>query len=167
MNDKTEQQQTPVKEQDQRPPVVATDMDRLVERMEDFFENIVPRGWLRARRDWPALGGLTAGWAPRMDVIDRDDAVVVRAEVPGVDKKDLDVSLTDNTVTIKGEMRREDKEEKGDYYRCEMARGAFARTITLPAGVATDQAKANFKDGVLELVLPKTATAQRRKIPVD
>lgn len=104
---------------------------------------------------------------PKVDVIDRDDEVVVRAEIPGVAKDDLDISVTDNTVTIKGETKRESKEEKGDYYRCEISRGTFARTLPLPANVDSDSAKAKFEDGVLELTIPKVEKAKRRTIKVD
>jgi HSP20 family protein len=93
--------------------------------------------------------------------------VVVRAEVPGVEKDDLDISVSDNTVTIKGETRREEKEEKGDYYRSEISRGTFTRTVMLPGVVATDKAKAKFKDGVLELKLPKVEKTKRRTVKID
>jgi HSP20 family protein len=139
------------------------------EEMERLFESFFPRGWLRPWRfDWPSW---PAEWAevrlPSVDVIDRDDEVVVRAELPGVDKKDLDVSLSENTLTIKGSTQREEKEEKGDYYRREISQASFARTITLPAEVDGERAKANFKDGVLELVLPKREKAKRQSIKVE
>lgn len=138
------------------------------EEMEQMFERFFPHGWLRPWRfEWPAWPELTEMRLPQVDVIDRDEEVVVRAELPGVDKKDLDVSMTDNTVTIKGTTQREEKEEKGDYYRHEIARGSFARTVTLPAEVDGERAKATFKDGLLELVLPKRETAKRRSIKVE
>ncbi len=138
------------------------EMERL---MEDFF----PRGWLR-RWEWPVFPEFARRMElrlPKVDVIDRDAEVVVKAEVPGVEKKDLDVSVTGNTVTIKGETRREEKEEKGDYYRCEISRGSFSRTIDLPAGVDAGQARASFKDGVLELTLPKKPEARRQAIRIE
>ena len=134
------------------------------EDMDRWFEGFFPRGWMRpSRMDWPRWGEMAApfeGRMPKVDVIDHDEEVVVRAEVPGVEKDDLDVSISDNTVTIKGETRREEKEEKGDYYRCETSRGAFARTVMLPDYVDTEGAKAKFKDGVLELMLPKVEKAR-------
>jgi HSP20 family protein len=87
--------------------------------------------------------------------------------VPGVEKKDLDVSLTDAQVTIKGETTREEKEEKGDYYRCELAHGSFARTIPLPSEVDSETVKATFKDGMLELVMTKSEKSKRRTIKLD
>lgn len=141
------------------------------EDIDRWFENFFPRGWMRPfRTEWPTLGEMAApfeGRMPKVDVIDRDDEVVVRAEVPGVEKDNLDVSVSDNTVTIKGESRHEEKEEKGDYYRCEISRGAFTRTVALPHYVDSEGAKAKFADGVLELTLPKVEKAKRRTVKID
>lgn len=104
---------------------------------------------------------------PKVDVIDRDDEVVIRADVPGVDKDDLEVSVSNNTVTIMGETKREEKEEKGDFYRCEISRGAFARTVPLPGDVDIDNVKARFKAGVLELTMPKIEKSRRRSVEID
>ena len=106
------------------------------------------------------------GKNPRVDVIDHDNSVVVKAELPGVEKKDLDVTMSDNTVTIKGEVSHEREVTKGDYYRREMSSGLFSRTITLPAEVDGAKAEATYKDGVLELTLPKVAKSKRRKVAV-
>lgn len=140
-----------------------------IEEMERLMDEYFPRGWLR-RWEWPAFPEFARRMElrlPKVDVIDRDAEVVVKAEVPGVDKKDLDVSVTGDTVTIKGQTRHEEKEEKGDYYRSEISRGSFARTISLPAAVDATQAKATFKDGVLELVLPKKAEARRQSVKIE
>jgi len=140
------------------------------EEMDRLFEDYFSRGWMRPFRwEWPSIGELAKpfeGKMPKVDVIERDDEVVVKAELPGVDKKDLDVSVTENSVTIKGTTRHEEKEEKGDYYRCEISRGAYARTVALPSYVDADKAKANFKDGVLELKLPKVEKSKRRSIEI-
>ncbi len=104
---------------------------------------------------------------PHVDLVERDEEVVLRAEVPGVEKKDIDVSITGNSVTIKGQTRHEEKEEKGEYYRCEISRGAFSRTVALPAPVDPDRANANFKDGILEITLPKVEKAKRRTLKLD
>ena len=93
------------------------------------------------RKEWPSWGELGVtfeGRMPKVEVINRDDEVVVRAEVLGVEKDDLDVSVSDNAVTIKGGTKREEKEEKGDYYRCEISRGTFARTVVLSDYVDSD-----------------------------
>lgn len=140
------------------------------EEMDRLFEDYFSRGWMRPFRwEWPSLGEMAKpfeGKMPKVDVIERDDEVVVKAELPGVDKKDLDVSVTENSVTIKGSTSHEEKEEKGDYYRCEISRGAYARTVALPSYVDADKAKASFKDGVLELKLPKVEKSKRRSIEI-
>ncbi len=141
------------------------------DEMDRWFGNFMPRGWMRPfHRERPSWGELAApfeGHMPKVDVIDRDEEVVVRAEVPGVEKDDLDVTVSENTVTIKGQTKHEEKEEKGDYYRCEISQGAFARTVTLPGDVDTEKVKAQFKDGVLELALPKIAKTKRRTVKID
>ncbi len=140
------------------------------EEMDRMFEDVFSRGWMRPFRwEWPSWGEMAKpfeGKIPKVDVVERDDEVVVKAELPGVDKKDLDVSVTENSVTIKGSTSHEEKEEKGDYYRCEISRGAYARTVGLPAYVDADKVKASFKDGVLELKLPKVEKAKRRSIEI-
>lgn len=141
------------------------------EEMDRLFEDYFSRGWMRPFRwEWPSLGEMAKpfeGKMPKVDVIERDDEVVVKAELPGVEKKDLDVSVTENSVTIKGTTSHEAKEEKGDYYRCEISRGAYARTVALPSYVDADKAKASFKDGVLELKLPKVEKSKRRTVEVQ
>ncbi len=141
------------------------------EEMDRLFESFFPRSWLRPMRwEWPAMGELTApfeGRLPKVDVVDRDSDILVRAELPGVDKKDLDISITDNTVTIHATTSSEREEEKGEYYRREISRGTFSRTVALPAEVNADGAKASFKDGILELTVPKVEKAKRRRIEVQ
>lgn len=141
------------------------------EEIDRMFEDYFSRGWMRPFRwEWPSLGEMAKpfeGKMPKVDVIERDDEVVVKAELPGVEKKDLDVSVTENSVTIKGTTSHEAKEEKGDYYRCEISRGAYARTVALPSYVDADKAKASFKDGVLELKLPKVEKSKRRTVEVQ
>ncbi len=104
---------------------------------------------------------------PKVDVIDRDDEVFVKAELPGIDKKDVEVTMSGNMITIKGSSRKEEKEEKGEYYRCEITQGVFSRSLSLPSEVNIDKSEAKFKDGVLELSLPKIERAKRRSIKVE
>jgi HSP20 family protein len=103
---------------------------------------------------------------PSLDVVDRDTEVLVRAEIPGIDKKDIKVSLADNVLTIKGQTSREEKEEKGDYYRNEISSASFARSISVPANLDVTKAAANLKDGILEIKLPRVETSKRRNITV-
>lgn len=140
------------------------DRDRMFDRL------FHPGSLWPMRRGFPSWDELKTpfeGKLPRVDVIDRDAEIIVKAELPGVRKEDIEVSVTDNTITIKGSTRREEKEEKGEYYRCEIFRGAFARTVALPENVDSGKAKASFKDGVLELVMPKLQKTQRRRIAID
>jgi HSP20 family protein len=94
--------------------------------------------------------------------------VLVRVEVPGVDKQDLDIAIADNLLTIKGSTRGEPKETKGDqFYRCEISRGEFSRSVSVPTMVNPEQASATVKDGVLEIILPKVEGSKRKAIPVE
>jgi HSP20 family protein len=139
--------------------------------MERLFDRLLARrGWLRPlRADWPV--SMDLDWAevrvPRVDVLDREDDLQLKIEVPGMDKKDIDISVGEDSVTVKGEVEREDKEEAGDYVRCEIARGAFSRTIALPAAVDGSRARAVFKDGLLTLTLPKVERARRHAVRVE
>ncbi|MBI3898964.1 MAG: Hsp20/alpha crystallin family protein [Gammaproteobacteria bacterium] len=140
------------------------EMDRLMDRM---LESVMPRSLFRPLRwDMPEVSRMETRM-PRVDVIDRDEALVIRAEVPGVQKKDLDVSITDNAVTIKASMEQQQEEEEGDYHRRELLRGMFFRTIPLPIEVDSDRPTASFNNGILELTLPKTATAKKRHLKIE
>jgi len=143
----------------------------LFDEMERMFENFSTKGWLRPFHwDAPAMADVTVPFEttmPSVDVVDRDKEILVKANLPGIDKKDIDISLTKNSVTIKGKTSHEEKEEKGDYYRCEISKGSYLRTLGLPADVDDKKAKAKFKDGVLELTLPKLEVAERHSIKID
>ena len=147
-----------------------TPFEELENAFQRAYGHFFPQGWLRPSRwDFPRWSDLPMpfeGKHPKVDVIDHDDKVIVKAELPGVEKKDLDVTMSDNTVTIKGSASHEKEETKGDYYRREMSSGTFSRTVTLPAEVDVDKANATYKDGVLELTLPKLAKAKRHKVTV-
>ena len=104
---------------------------------------------------------------PRVDVINRDEKVVIRAELPGINKADLDVSLTDDVVTIKGTSAHEEHEEEGDYYRREVSCDEFSRTVSLPCRVDDSKAKATFKERIMKLVLPRLEPTERRTVRVE
>lgn len=140
------------------------------EEMERLFEGWHPGGWLHPfHRDWPSPGeaSVFGGKTPSIDLIDRDNAIIVKAELPGVDKKDVDISVTKNSVSIKGTTSHEEKEEKGDYYRSEISRGEYARTLTLPAEIDEEKVKATFKNGILELNLPKLVQSARKTVEIE
>ncbi|HZR03477.1 MAG TPA: Hsp20/alpha crystallin family protein [Burkholderiales bacterium] len=138
------------------------------EDMERMFDELFSRGWMRPFRERMADLGLP--WepkTPKLDILDREEEVVVRAEVPGMNKEDLEISVVGTRFTIKGQTKREEKEEKGDYYRCEVTRGSFSRTVTLPAEVDDAKAKAQLNNGILEVTLPKLEKARKRAITIS
>jgi len=104
---------------------------------------------------------------PSLDVVDRDNEVLVRAEIPGIDKKDLNISLADNILTIKGQTKSESKEEKGDYYRHEISSSSFARSVSVPGSLDVSKTVVSLKDGILEVTLPKVESSKRRNIAVQ
>jgi HSP20 family protein len=127
------------------------------EEMDRWFDEVARR-WLS-----PFEGRM-----PQVDMFDRETEIVIRAALPGVAKEDLELSMTDDeTVTIRASTRREAKEGKGEYYRRELSQGEFQRTLRLPVAVKGVEAKATFKDGILELVLPKVEQAKSKKIKVE
>ena len=141
------------------------------EEFDYFFNQLKSRDWMHSFH-WPDtvqshIPMFAEGKLPKVDIIDNDNDLLIRAELPGVDKKDLDISMTDNSVTIKASTSYENKEEKGDYYRTEIAQGQYSRTLTLPADVDIEQAKSSFKNGLLELTVPKVERSQRRSINVE
>ena len=141
----------------------------LFDEMDRAFDTLMHRGWMHPFREvWPEWARLDSRLdiTPRVDVIDRETEILVRAEVPGVDKNDLEVELTGDLLTIKGERKLEETQEEGAFFRSEIARGSFSRTIRLPTAVALEETLAEFKDGVLEIHLPKTEKTERRRIEV-
>lgn len=109
-------------------------------------------------------------WRLRFGVrADEADHIVVKAELPGLTKEDVEVDLTDSTLTIRGEKKREKEVKEKEYYRREREYGACSRSIALPAQVKTGEATAVFKEGVLEISLPKTDEAKQKavKVPVQ
>lgn len=104
---------------------------------------------------------------PRTDIVDTESAIEVSVELPGIDEEDLDVSLTDDALTIKGEKKTEREESKHGYMLSERSYGSFYRTIPLPPGVATEDVDAVFEKGVLTLTLPKSPEAQAKVKKID
>jgi HSP20 family protein len=117
------------------------------EPMERFMRAFAPLEWFMP---WMAVSP-----APKLDVIDRDSSVLVRAEVPGVPKNHLEVEASDVSVTIKGEVQHDETRDEERYRVSETSRGAFERTVRLPSAVDSTRARATFKDGVVEVMLPK------------
>lgn len=136
-------------------------LQRDINRVFDDF-------WSRFDRSTGASNGLLSVTGPRTDVTETDEAVEVSVELPGMDEKDIDVSLSDDVLTIRGEKKAEREEKKKGYYLAERSYGSFYRSIPLPPGVDPEKAEAQFKKGVLTVSLPKTPEAQAkvRKIEV-
>ncbi len=132
--------------------------------MDRMFDSLFGRDWMHPQR-WERLAGLKPSM-PRIDILDKDSEVIVHAEIPGIEQEDIEVSVTDRTVTIKGESRKETRKEDADYYRCEISRGSVLRTVDLPCDIDADKAEATFKNGILELTLPKIKEAHRRKLHI-
>ena len=107
--------------------------------------------------------------APPTDLIDKKNELIVRAEIPGVKKENIKVNVTEDEVSIAGRVERGREEKEENYYRCERSYGAWQRTLSLPVRVRPDQVKAKYKDGVLEITLPKTEEEKekRREIKIE
>jgi HSP20 family protein len=148
------------------------DMDRLFENfgfgrspalstwsMFDDFDNL---------SRFPATRQAATLWSPPIEVFERGNDLVVRADLPGLSKDDVKVDIDNGVLAISGERRSEHEEERQGYFRSERSYGSFSRSIPLPEGVNEDQVKASFKDGVLEVTMPKPAeeTSKRRRIDV-
>ena len=110
---------------------------------------------------------LLSGWTPSLDVYEEKDNFVVKAELPGMKKEDIEVSLHDGSLSISGERKTESKHDDSEVYRAERFFGRFQRTVTLPTAVAADKVQASYKDGVLTIILPKTEEAKPKKIDVS
>ena len=135
------------------------DMDRM---MEDFFGRRARPWW---PENWFRRGEMDVS-APALDVFEDKDDVVIKAELPGIDKENIEVNLTDNMLTIKGEKKKEAEVKEENYYRCERSYGSFVRTFSLPDVIEEEKVKAEFKDGVLDLYLPKSEKAKPKAIEV-
>lgn len=133
-----------------------SEVDRLFDR---FFEDfgLRPLSW----------AGEYGAFQPKVDVAETESEIQVSAELPGLEEKDIEVSLGDGTLTLKGERRWESEDKGKDYHRREQAYGSFHRVIPLPAEVDADKANASFKNGVLTVTLPKAAAARSRKIEIE
>jgi len=134
------------------------------EEAERWFEHFFRRPFPLMPSWWPRLSiPELEEIAPVIDIFTEGEDVLVKAELPGMKKEDIDVSLTGDTITISGEKKKEEKMEKKDYYRIERSYGSFSRSFRLPAEVQSDKVTAKFKDGVLEIRIPKTEEAKKKE----
>ena len=139
-----------------------------IEQIEHWLHEAMPpwHPFRRTQMDWSAFESAFEGKMLKADIIDREKEVLVRAELPGVNKDDIDITVEGQRITIKASTRVEDKKEDGDYFRHEISSGDYRRSFVLPTKVESDKAKTTFKDGVMELTLPKSEPSNRQKIKV-
>ena len=105
-------------------------------------------------------------WAPPVDIYENKDHIIVKAELPGMKKDDISIEVKGNVLTLTGERKHEKETKKENYYRIERSYGKFSRSFTLPDSVKVDKVKANYKDGVIEISLPKTEKSKAKAIPI-
>ena len=130
-----------------------SEMDRLVDR---FFEE-----------PWAAAEETLPRWAPSMDISETDKEISIRAEIPGVDLADIEVTVSNNILTICGQKKEYSEQEGENFYHCERSFGTFHRSIELPTGADADKVIAEERNGVLTVRIPKLASARGRRIPVN
>ncbi len=149
-----------------RPFSEMTGWQRDIERMfDDFFWKRVSPLW--SERWWPSR---EIGFSvPPIDLYEKKDEIIAKVELPGLEKDEVQVNITDNLLTIKGEKKREEEIEEEDYYRAERSYGSFSRSVDLPKEVQVEKARASFKNGILEVRLPKSDEAKKKetKVKVD
>jgi HSP20 family protein len=129
--------------------------------MEELFDTFL--------QDMPAMAGVDMEgrtWAPAVDVIDRKDELVVRADLPGLEQKDVEVEVQDGTLLLRGRRTEERDEKEENYQYSERWTGTFDRSIALPTGVDTEHVNATFKSGVLEVHIPKTGEYKPRRVEI-
>jgi HSP20 family protein len=151
-----------------------SDLERLVGHLRqraDQLRSLIPFGPFATSNweipSWPDIQQMFDVRVPTMDVVNGEKEIVIRAEVPGVEKDDIVVTVTDRSVTIKGESRSEQKSEAADVHRSEIRAGSFSRTMSLPEEVDGRKAKATYKAGVVELHLPKRRVSKKHDIAID
>ena len=118
--------------------------------------------------DWnlPSVFSEEKSWVPAFDITENDNEYVVTAELPGIDPKDLDVTLSEGILTVKGEKKQEKEEKEKGYHRVERRFGSFQRSFRIPGKVEANKVDANYKDGILKLTLPKAEGSETKKIEV-
>src|SRR5205814_5973016 len=135
------------------------DSSMLQDRMNRLFDN--------AGRTWqPDEASATTTWSPAVDIFETEGEIVVKAELPGMDRKDITLHLENNVLTLKGERRFEKETKDENYHRIERSYGAFSRSFSIPATVDDENIRAEYKDGVLNIVLPKKEQARPKQIKI-
>jgi HSP20 family protein len=117
-------------------------------------------------RPWPRLVRGTGGWTPVVDMVDRQEEVLLRVDLPGLEQKDIEVTVEEGMLTVKGTRKEEREAKEEDYYARERWAGAFTRSVMLPPGLEPEKMKAIFRNGVLEVHVPKTKEAKSKRIEI-
>ena len=138
---------------------------REMERMMDEMMRRPLPAWRRPLTWWRVPTEEMA-WTPTVEMYEKDDKFVVRAELPGMKKEELDISVLGDTLTIKGERKAKSEVKDEDYYRCELCYGKFSRSVALPAAVDAKKVEASYENGILEITLPKVEEAKPKKVEV-
>ena len=133
----------------------------LQERMNRLFEDLIPA----TRKGEEELN--TGTFYPAVDISEGEKDITLKAELPGIDKKDVHLEINDGVITLRGERKIEKEDEKEHYHRVERSYGSFNRSFTLPTTVDSGKVKANYKDGILEVTLPRKEEAKPKSIPVE
>ena len=134
------------------------DFERMRKEMDRFWDSFVPAALKRT--------DYSGEWFPPFDVSETKNEIVVKAEVPEMDPKDIDISLSNGALTIKGEKKQEREEKEEDYHLVERNYGSFIRSIMLPPEVKQDKINASYKNGVLKVVLPKSEEAKKKEVKI-
>ena len=140
-----------------------------IKDLENKMENMFSRLWDKPFHDEGISDFFNQSLLtdmPRIDVVDKDKEISVKAELPGIEKKDIDVSIADRRLVIKAKTCHEEKEEDGDYLKQEISKKEFYRSILLPSEVDDSKVKTSFKNGVLTLTIPKQKNAHRKRIEI-
>jgi HSP20 family protein len=132
-----------------------------------MMERWRPRGLPFLPSVWGRFPVEEMGWAPAIEVLEKKDKFVVRAELPGMKEEDIDVSVIGDTLTITGERKAETEVQEENYYCCERSYGSFLRSIAIPSHVNVDKIKATYEDGLLEISLPKAPEVKPKKVSVS
>jgi HSP20 family protein len=130
---------------------------------DDVFDEFLSRRWPRLT-DWGFSGPLEKGF-PKVDILDYENEIEVRAALPGINKDNLDVTINNRSLTIRAS--REEEKEEGKYFRREITRGEFQRTLSLPVNVDNEHATASFKEGILTVTIPKTEKSKHKTIEIQ
>jgi len=136
------------------------DLNILQERMNRVFEDAAVRGW---KSDEPSA---TTSWSPAVDIYETDSEITVQAELPGVDRKDIALQLENNVLTLKGDRRFEKETNQENYHRIERSYGGFSRAFTIPTTIDEDKIRADYKDGILKIALPKKEQVKAKQIKI-